>query len=366
MCELSYIQPDLAFKRELSRLSGSQLNQCMQCGNCSAVCSLAPADRPFPRKEMVWSAWGLKDKLLGNVDIWLCHQCGDCSSYCPRDVKPADVISAIRLKTYQHYARPAFLGKLVSDPIWLPVALAIPVVVIIAILSLAGTFRIPEGHVDYSAFFPHGLLNATFSAITLIFYLIASFGIGRFWRDMKQQFPSVESGKKRVPLFRVLGEILTHSNFSECGLRKGGKAAHMLLFFGFFLLIVVTLYAIWATLSHHYPLPITNPFKLLGNLASVMIYTGLAIMIWQRLFNRKVFGKSGYSDWLLLTAIGLLTLSGTLVQLARLGDWTIAYHLYFFHLVAIWFVIMYLPFTKLGHIFYRTAALLYARSIGRK
>jgi quinone-modifying oxidoreductase subunit QmoC len=34
--------------------------------------------------------------------------------------------------------------------------------------------------------------------------------------------------------------------------------------------------------------------------------------------------------------------------------------------VVVWFVIMYLPFTKLGHIFYRTTALLYARSIGRK
>ena len=65
-------------------------------------------------------------------------------------------------------------------------------------------------------------------------------------------------------------------------------------------------------------------------------------------------------------AIGLLTLSGTLVELARFGNWGLAYHLYFFHLVAVWFVIMYLPFTKLGHIFYRTAALLYARSIGRK
>ena len=89
-------------------------------------------------------------------------------------------------------------------------------------------------------------------------------------------------------------------------------------------------------------------------------------MIFQRLVNRSVFGKSGYSDWLLLTAIGLLTLSGTLVEVARFGNWTCAYHLYFSHLVAVWFVIMYLPFTKLGHIFYRTTALLYARSIGRK
>jgi len=97
-----------------------------------------------------------------------------------------------------------------------------------------------------------------------------------------------------------------------------------------------------------------------------MIYSGLGIMVLQRLTNKDVFGKSTYADWLLLVAIALLTLSGTLVQMARFGDWSMAYHLYFFHLVAVWFVIMYLPFTKLGHIFYRTTALLYARSIGRK
>jgi quinone-modifying oxidoreductase subunit QmoC len=89
-------------------------------------------------------------------------------------------------------------------------------------------------------------------------------------------------------------------------------------------------------------------------------------MIWQRLRDKETFGKSGYSDWQLLVAIALLTLSGTLVEFARFGNWSLAYHLYFVHLVLVWFVIMYLPFTKLGHVFYRTTALLYARSIGRK
>lgn len=363
---MGVIKPDIEFKRELVRESGSQLNQCMQCGSCSAVCSLAPADRPFPRKEMLWSGWGLKEKLIGNVDIWLCHQCGDCSTYCPRDVKPADVLSAIRQQSYMHYARPRFLGKLLSSPAWLPLAMGIPVGVIILILVLAGTFQIPEGPVDYSAFFPHALLNSTFSVITLFFYLLAAFGIGRFWKDMRRQTPPGERGMKRLPIFRVLGEILSHSNFSACGSKQTRKMAHMLLFFGFGLLILVTLYAIWATVTHNYPLPITNPFKIAGNAASLMIYTGLLIMVIQRLKNRSVFGKSSYSDWLLLAAIALLTLSGTLVEMARFGDWSVAYHLYFFHLVAVWFVIMYLPFTKLGHIFYRTTALLYARSIGRK
>lgn len=361
------IRPDLAFKRELRRVSGASLNQCMQCGNCSAVCALAPAERPFPRKEMVWSGWGLKERLIGNVDVWLCHQCGDCSSQCPRDVKPSDVISALRKLSYVHYARPRFLGKMLHQPALLPVAILIPVVVIMVILSLAGTFRIPEGAVDYAAFFPHAWLNSTFSAITLFFYLLALRGVGRFWRDMKRLTPQgTGAGHGKFPVFRVAGEILAHSRFSTCGSNRVRQAAHMLLFYGFALLILVTLYAIWASITERYPLPFTNPFKLAGNAASLMIYTGLAMMVFQRIFNRSVFGKSGYADWLLIASVGVLTLSGTLVELARFGNWNMAYHLYFFHLVAVWFVIMYLPFTKLGHVFYRTAAMIYARSSGRE
>ena len=138
------------------------------------------------------------------------------------------------------------------------------------------------------------------------------------------------------------------------------------VFLGFGLLILVTLYAIVATFTGKYPLPWHNAFKLAGNAASLMIYGGLIVMTVQRLTRKDELGKSGYSDWFLLAGIFLLTLSGTLVQLARFGNWGLAYHLYFFHLVAVWIVIMYLPFTKLGHVFYRTAALLYARSIGRK
>lgn len=361
------VKPDISFKRELMRLSGSPLNQCIQCGQCTAVCSLAPAERPFPRKEMIWAGWGMRDHLIGNVDVWLCHQCGDCSSYCPRDVKPADVIAAVRQESYRHYARPAFMGKLVSEPAWLPLAVLFPVVVIGVILLMAGTFKIPEGPVDYSAFFPHAWLNASFSAITLISYVLASVGIRRFWKDMKMLTPQAErEGRSKLRILPVIREILTHSNFSKCNSRKTGMIAHMLLFFGFALLIVVTLYAIWASLTENYPLPFTNPFKIAGNLASLMIYSGIILMAGQRLMNRSVFGKSGYGDWLLLISIALLAFSGTLVELARFGNWGMAYHLYFFHLVAVWFVIIYLPYTKLGHLFFRTAGLLYARSIGRK
>jgi len=360
------VQPDIEFKKQLAEISGSSLGQCIQCGNCSVVCSLAPEERPFPRKEMIWAGWGLKDKLIGNPDVWLCYQCGDCSTYCPRDIKPGDVIAAIRKVTIREYARPKFLGKLMSEPVWLPLALAIPTAIIALILSLAGTFRIPEGPVDYSRFFPHLWLNSTFTLIILLFYGVALVGLRSFWKDMKRIIPG---GKQELTLFKssmvVLKEILGHTRFSGCESRKPRNLAHLLVFYGFILLIIVTLFAIIATFIDLYPLSITNPFKILGNVASLMLYAGLIIMVVKRFTKKNKTGKSSYEDWLLLLSVLFLTASGTLVEMGRFLNWGIAYHIYFFHLVCVWFVIMYLPFTKLGHILYRTLAMVYARSINR-
>ncbi|MCD4726741.1 MAG: hypothetical protein K8R46_03705, partial [Pirellulales bacterium] len=72
-----------------------------------------------------------------------------------------------------------------------------------------------------------------------------------------------------------------------------------------------------------------------------------------------------YPDRLFLTTFNLLVLSGFVVEIARLQDWSLAYHLYFLHLVCVWVVIIYLPFTKFGHIIYRTVAVTFAKVIGR-
>ena len=79
------LEPDLAFKKELEEFGGGTYNKCYQCATCSAVCSLAPESDPFPRKEMLWTMWGLKDRLIRNPDLWMCYYCGGCSETCPRE-----------------------------------------------------------------------------------------------------------------------------------------------------------------------------------------------------------------------------------------------------------------------------------------
>jgi quinone-modifying oxidoreductase subunit QmoC len=361
------VKPDIKFKKQLRKISKASLNECMQCGTCSVVCSLAPDERPFPRKEMIWAGWGMKQNLMADTDVWLCHQCGDCSTYCPRGVKPSDVLAAIRQITYIYYARPRFMGVLLNKPVWLPVALLIPVVIIAAILMLAGTFTIPEGPVNYSRFFPHAWLNGSFMLITIFTYVMAFSGLIRFRNDLKLSNPGAKpAGNLISSLFSLRKQILAHTNFGSCSANKIRRWSHMLVFYGFILLLLVTAYAIFAAVTHRYPLGISNPFKILGNMAAVMLFTGLGIMIVNRLINKKNTGSSNYSDWLLLISMLLLTISGVVVEIARFQNWSLAYHLYFFHLVSVWFVIIYLPYTKFGHLLYRSVAMSFSESIGRK
>jgi len=366
------LKPDISFKKELEAVTRAPLNTCMQCGTCSAVCRLSPEEKPFPRKEMMLAGWGAKDRLIADPDVWLCHQCGDCTSSCPRGVHPSDVLGGVRQLTYRTYSKPAFLGRMLSRPALLPLAILIPVIIIAGIIFVAGTLRIPDGPVDYSAFFPHIWLNTSFTLITLTSYGLALVGLRRFWMDLRTHIPAPENqsgpGKPGFfgSLWKVKNDILAHNRFNKCETSRTRKAAHMLVFYGFVLLLVVTLYAIYAAVTDKYPLSLMNPFKILGNISSLMLVSGLGIMIYNRLARKEGLNHSNYSDWLLLGSMMLLTLSGTIVQVARFADWSVAYHLYFFHLVCVWFVIIYLPYTKFGHIVFRTVAMTYAFTVGRK
>jgi len=361
------VKPDIEFKKQLKQVSKSSLNECMQCGTCSVVCSLSPDDKPFPRKEMIWAGWGMKDKLIGNPDIWLCHQCGDCSSYCPRGVKPADVVSAVREISYRHYAKPKFMGWLLSNLKTLLFAILIPIIVISIILYFAGTLKIPEGTINYSKFFPHAWLNSSFTLLWILSMGFGVLGLRNFWKDLKTQNPKLRpQGSFLRNLYSIRKEIIFHSNFSKCSNNKSRKAAHLLVFYGFILLLAVTAFAIYAALTHNYPLGLRHPVKIAGNIAGMMLLVGLGIMLINRIFDKENAGNSNYSDWLFLVSLFLLTISGVIVEIARFLNWILAYYLYFFHLICVWFVIIYLPYTKFGHLLYRTVAMVFAASIERK
>ena len=76
---------------------------------------------------------------------------------------------------------------------------------------------------------------------------------------------------------------------------------------------------------------------------------------------------SSYWDWYLVGLVLVLGLTGMLTQMARLAGMAgISYTLYFVHLIFVWSLFAYTPFSKLAHLVYRTAAMTYAEYTNRQ
>jgi quinone-modifying oxidoreductase subunit QmoC len=139
------LDPDVDFVKTVTEWGGGDLKTCFQCATCSVVCPLSPDVNPFPRKEVIWAQWGMKDRLVNDPDLWLCHRCNDCSDNCPRGAKTGDIMAALRSYAYQSHAFPRWLGRAVNMPLLLPLLLLLPIVLVWAMVSLGGQFVVPTG-----------------------------------------------------------------------------------------------------------------------------------------------------------------------------------------------------------------------------
>jgi heterodisulfide reductase subunit C2 len=84
------------FIAKIEALSGQDLLACYQCGKCSAGCPMAKYMDILPNQMIRFAQLGLKDELLASNAIWMCVSCLTCNTRCPKGVKIAEVIEAVR------------------------------------------------------------------------------------------------------------------------------------------------------------------------------------------------------------------------------------------------------------------------------
>ncbi|MFH2036929.1 MAG: quinone-interacting membrane-bound oxidoreductase complex subunit QmoC [Candidatus Zixiibacteriota bacterium] len=382
------IEPDLNLIREIKKTGGDNLKKCYQCATCSVVCNLSPSDNPFPRKEMIMAGWGQTDKLSADPDLWLCYQCNDCSAYCPRDAKPGDVLAAVRTYIYQKFAFPSFMGRAVASPKALPILLIVPILLLLASILLfaptdaGGNFIFMNSNViDFDFFLRHSAVDALFVIGNIIIFLFAAIGFKRFWNNLKTN--GGEAKISFIPaLLATVKEIFSHGHFNDCDANKARTAGHVLLFYGFigamfttgavFIFIFIPHYLEllgWESLHSFFELPLAlpNPVKILGALSGIALSVGGLLLIFRRWQNRDEVGANGYADYLFLYMMTLVGLTGMLSWITRLiGIPMLAYVNYFIHMVVVFFLLWYMPYSKFAHMIYRTLALVYCRSIGRE
>jgi quinone-modifying oxidoreductase subunit QmoC len=377
MADAYVLEPNVGFINEVKRLGGGDLKKCFQCATCSVVCPISPDNKPFPRKEMIAASWGLKDKLVGNGDIWLCHNCGDCSTLCPRGAKPGDVLGAIRAYAIKEYGPFKALGELIDDPKKLPIVLGLPAVLFIVIGLITGLLDFtPEGdRIVHGHFFSTWLVDIMM--IPAAIWAVANFAIGlkRFIGDMHQN--ALQEGKTDIKtidpkgfimgLVRIILPILKHDKFSECSENKDRATAHMMVLFGFIGLFIVTsiFFVVLYGFQIHGPYSQLNPVKWLANVAGVSLVIGSLLMIRSRLAKKDQV--STYKDWWLIGWALALGLTGLLTEMTRLAGMAgSSYTIYFIHLMFVWSLFFFIPYSKLAHLAYRTTAMAYNEYIGRK
>jgi len=383
------IKPDVNFINDIIAAGGESVKKCFQCATCSVVCNVTPEDNPFPRKEMIHAQWGLKDRLISNPDVWLCHQCSDCTAYCPRGAKPGEVLGAVRKLSIEHYATPSFLAKAVGSPKGLIGLFAVPVLIFIAAIMMQGNSFLPEGEINYAKKFMSVMYIDTIfiaSALFAAFGLIS--GALRYWKDLTKNIEVSSNpwqrkvkGPMLAMIIETVFEFMTHKRFEKCEVTKDRSKTHMFVFFGFVGLAITTTWAIVYIYGYKLfgiqptafmnfgpsPYPQYDPMKILGNISAVILLAGILQVITNRRKNAEKAGSGSYYDWLFISVITMIVVTGILSKVLRLADVRmLASPVYFIHLVTVFFLFAYAPYSKMAHMVYRTTALVYAKYSGRE
>ncbi|MFO0754251.1 MAG: quinone-interacting membrane-bound oxidoreductase complex subunit QmoC [Thermodesulfovibrionales bacterium] len=362
------IKPDLNFVKEIIASGGESLKKCYQCSTCTVVCDVTPGETPFPRKEMLYAQWGLKEKLLNNPDVWLCHQCSDCTANCPRGAKPGEVLGAIRKMTIREYSAPRFLACMVADSRYLLLLLALPVIIFLGVILGRGITGIPEGEIVYTKIMPVPAIDTIFVAAAVFAVLSFALGVRRYWTALRDGAKAAPRGGLVEDVTAVVTEFLAHRRFRKCSVTQERSTSHLLVFYAFAGLALTTTWAIVYLYGFHResPYPQYDPMKIVGNVSALALLFGISLVVAHRLKNAEKAGKGSYFDWLFISVISIIAVTGLLSELLRLGNIAVlAYPVYFIHLVFIFFLFAYAPFSKMAHMVYRTTALVFARQTGR-
>jgi len=372
------IEPDVSFVRRIIENGGHTLKKCFQCGNCSVVCEISPDNVPFPRKEMVWAQWGLKDKLLADADIWMCHGCGDCTAHCPRGARPADVLAAVRNISFSKYAGVEVMGGLLSSPSYLPVLFLVPAILVAAMVFFASEPGfVSASPIVFSNMAPVHAIDMVFIPAVLFATVSAALGIKKFWTAIAEGSPGgarVPVGLGKAAAVTALG-ILKHEKLGKCVTNAPRYLSHLLTMYGFLALMATTslvgvmywinklaIAEVAAT-----PLLLSHPVKILGNLGALVAVTGVTMIVARRYgVSGEQTDVTGYYDSHFIFILYGAILTGVLSELSRLADVAaVAYMVYYVHLVLVFALLTYAPFSKFAHMIYRFVAMMYANSVDR-
>jgi ferredoxin len=365
---------DPSVTAQLGQYGGDTAMKCFNCGNCTAACSLSEQDSVVPRRYIRFIQLGLKEKMAGSLDPWLCYYCGDCSDTCPRQAEPGKLMMASRRWLISMYDWTGLSRLMYKHEHWELIMLGLVALVVLALFTLPSQFGFqllaahPEAResVNLHYFAPKEMVHwGDLTLATLLGVLLLS-NAARMVRFFLKQTPGLPLGLFVSQLKELIVQGLTQMRWREC-MSDSTKhwLRHLLLVTAYgtmFALVVVFLY--WFQVedaTFHWT-------SLLGYYSTVVLM-GATLWIMQDRAKRKdqIHKYSDLADWLFPILLFLTSLSGILLHLARLLNMAMpAYVLYVAHLmIAVPMLVVEVPFGKWSHLLYRPLA-LYLNAIQHK
>ncbi|MCK8785994.1 tricarballylate utilization 4Fe-4S protein TcuB [Roseomonas sp. NAR14] len=340
---------------------------CNACRYCEGFCAVFPAmelRREFAAADLSY---------LAN----LCHNCRGCYYACqyapPHEfgINLPATFARVRAETYEEYAWPKPLaglfrrnGTIVSLAAALGMALAL--ILTAAIQDPAVLYSPQHGPGAFYRIIPWWLMVTLAGGSFLFAVLALAMGFRNFWRDTGGRPDELTRGR---PLALALHDILTLRNLGGGG---GGcndtgehfstlrRRFHHAMFYGFLLCFAAT---VTATFYDHFlgrvaPYPFLSLPVLLGTVGGIGMVAGCGGLIWLKVVQdqapvaRRLLG----ADYALLVLL-LLTAATGLLLLALRGTGAMGV-LLALHLGIVLSLFLVVPYSKMVHGVYRSAALL--------
>ena len=366
-----------------SRLLGEGervMTVCNACRYCEQYCPVFPAMEQrltFGEADLVY---------LAN----LCHNCGECLYACqyapPHEfgINVPQTLAEIRLRSYEQYCWPAFLGAAfrhngIATAVLLTVAFS-------ALLYVATLMTNPNGFSqqapagDFYSVVPHGAMVSLFGGVAI--YVVAALTVGL--RRFRSAFAATESN--RLPRAQSRGrfgatrssasatwrgwrDVLTlrhlHTTGVDCTTNEEARSPwrrwfHHCTFYGFMLCFASTSVAAvyhsvfgWVAPHAYTSLPVV--LGTAGGLGLVIGPAGLLALRRRRDPALSAAGQQGLDESFIVL---LLVTSLTGLALLVLRNQAVMATLLVVHLGAVLALFVTLPYGKFVHGIYRTAALV--------
>jgi heterodisulfide reductase subunit C len=351
---------------EIKQYGDINVEDCFNCGNCTAICPLSTDETPFPRNNMRLLQLGLKDEILQSTDPWLCYYCGQCSETCPREAEPAEAQMTMRRWLTAQYDWTGLAKKFYTSPVWeIGSLLVVGALVLVLILLLHGP--VVTDQVELNTFAPVEIvhLGDWIMAGLLSFFLLTN--VYRMFHFIMHNGTdtSIPPRIYFTELWQIIYHAATQIRFSGCEEEEEGVnmrwISHLLLVSGYVLMFALVVgFLPWFQTDNIYP--ITHPQRWLGYYATIVLMYGSVDALWGRIKKEHEMHRfSHLSDWLFPILLLLTTLTGILVHTFRyLGAPMATYVSYTIHLIILTpMLVLEVPFGKWAHLAYRPLAVYF-------